>query len=228
LKQKVVVERQKGIALDCFGIGWEGYNDNLLEVLSRSGDGRYNFLNEPATAGSDFADQLAGALNVAAADVKTQVEFNPARVVTYRQIGYIQHQLTKEQFRDNTVDAAEIAAAESGNALYVIQVNPQGQGPLGVVRVRFKVPSTGEYVEQEWPLPYVPRVPALEQASPALRLAVTGASFAEWLARSPYAVEITLNALPVYLSGVPEVYAPDPRPRQLVNMLQQARALAGK
>ena len=62
----------------------------------------------------------------------------------YRQIGYAKHQLTKEQFRDNTVDAAEIGAAESGNALYVIEVNPQGRGPLATVRVRYKVPATGE------------------------------------------------------------------------------------
>src|SRR2546422_3094300 len=48
---------------------------------------------------------------------RSQVEFNPRRVTAYRQIGYAKHQLTKEQFRDNAVDAAEIAAAEAGNAL---------------------------------------------------------------------------------------------------------------
>ena len=35
LKQKVESHRKQGIALDCFGIGWEGYNDDLLEVLSQ-------------------------------------------------------------------------------------------------------------------------------------------------------------------------------------------------
>jgi hypothetical protein len=59
-----------------------------------------------------------------------QVEFNPKRVTAYRQIGYAKHQLTKEQFRDNTVDAAEIAAQEAGNALYTVEVNPAGEGPL--------------------------------------------------------------------------------------------------
>ncbi|HEY5471777.1 MAG TPA: von Willebrand factor type A domain-containing protein, partial [Candidatus Limnocylindrales bacterium] len=44
LKQKVEANRKQGIALDCFGIGWEGYNDDLLEVLSRNGDGRYGFV----------------------------------------------------------------------------------------------------------------------------------------------------------------------------------------
>ena len=142
LKQKVEANRKQGIALDCFGIGWEGYNDDLLEVLSRNGDGRYGFVNTPEEAATEFAGQLAGALHVAASDVKVQVEFNPARVTAYRQIGYAKHQLTKEQFRDNTVNAAQIGAAESGNALYVIAVDPAGDGPLAIVRVRYRVPGT--------------------------------------------------------------------------------------
>src|SRR5207245_6386366 len=116
LMQKVESLRNQVIALYCFCIGWEGFNDDLLEVLSRNGDGRYGFINTPEEAATEFAGQLAGALHVAASDVKVQVEFNPSRVTAYRQIGYATHQLTKEQFRDNTVDAAELGAAESGNA----------------------------------------------------------------------------------------------------------------
>lgn len=228
LKEKVVSHRQRGIAFDCFGIGWEGYNDDLLEVLSRNGDGRYGFLNRPEQAGPDFANQLAGALNVSASDVKTQVEFNPRRVTSWRQIGYAKHQLTKEQFRDNTVDAAEIAAAEQGNALYVIETNPEGEGPIGVVRVRFKVPATGEYIEQEWPLAYQPRAAALDQSSPALRLATGAAAFGEWLASSPYAAEVNLSALQNLLRDVPEHFSPDPRPQQLSNMIRQAQGIVGK
>src|SRR5437016_8779769 len=167
LKQKVESQRKQGIALDCFGIGWEGFNDDLLEVLSRNGDGRYGFINTPEEAATEFAGQLAGALQVAAADVKVQVEFNPRRVTAYRQIGYAKHQLTKEQFRDNTVDAAEIGAAESGNALYVVEVDPRGEGDLATVRVRFKVPGTNDYREQEWVVPYNGSAVSLEQASPA-------------------------------------------------------------
>ena len=96
LKQKVESFRKQGIALDCFGIGWEGYNDDLLEQLSSNGDGRYGFINTPEEATTEFAAQLAGALHVAAEDVKVQVEFNPQRVISWRQIGYAKHQLTKE------------------------------------------------------------------------------------------------------------------------------------
>jgi Mg-chelatase subunit ChlD len=228
LKTKVELYRTRGIALDCFGIGWEGFNDNLLEVLSSSGDGRYGFLNTPEEASSGFAAQLAGALRVAASDVKVQVEFNPRRVSAYRQVGYATHQLTKEQFRDNTVDAAEIGAAESGNALYVVQVNRSGQGDIGVVRVRYKTPATGQIHEQEWPVPYTGNSVALEQASPTLRLLATAGAFGEWLTSSPYAAEVTPDRLLGYLQGVTDIYQTDPRPRKLEWMIRQAQSLTGK
>ena len=228
LQQKVEAQRKQGIALDCFGIGWEDYNDDLLEVLSRHGDGRYGFINTPDEAASEFAGQLAGALRVAAADVKVQVEFNPNRVTAYRQIGYAKHQLTKEQFRDNSVDAGELGAAEAGNALYVAQVNPAGDGPLATVRVRYKVPGTSDYREQEWSVAYTGATVALEQASPAMRLSAVAASFAERLASSPYASEVSVDRLLGYLNGVPDVYGADGRPRKLEWMLRQAKSLEGK
>jgi Ca-activated chloride channel family protein len=156
------------------------------------------------------------------------VEFNPRRVTAYRQIGYAKHQLTKEQFRDNTVDAAEIAAAETGNALYVVEVEARGEGPLGVVRVRYKVPATGEYREYEWPVPYTGSAVPLEQASPALRLAASSAAFSEWLASSPFAGEVTLDGLLTYLNDVPEVFGADARPKKLEWMIRQAKSLSGR
>ena len=228
LTKKVEAKRKEGIALDCFGIGWEGYNDDLLEQLTRNGDGRYGFINTPDEAATNFATQLAGALHVAAADVKVQVEFNPSRVTAYRQIGYAKHQLTKEQFRDNSVAAAQIGAAESGNALYAVEVNPAGEGDLATVRVRFRVPGTSDYQEHAWPVPFTGTVPPLEQASPALRLAGTAAVFAEWLVASPYATEVNPDHLLGLINGVPAVYGADPRPKKLEWMIRQAKSVSGR
>jgi Mg-chelatase subunit ChlD len=228
LKQKVEAHRKQGVALDCFGIGWEGLDDTLLEALSRNGDGRYGFINSPEEAATEFAGQLAGALRVAASDVKVQVEFNPRRVTAYRQIGYAKHQLTKEQFRDNTVDAAEIGAAEAGNALYVVEVNPRGEGDLATVRVRFKVPGTSDYREHEWTVPFTSAALPLEQASPALRLAGSASAFAEWLVASPYAAEVTTDRLLGLLNGVPAIYGADPRPKKLEWMIRTAKSVSGR
>ncbi|MFN0127495.1 MAG: von Willebrand factor type A domain-containing protein [Verrucomicrobiales bacterium] len=228
LKAKVESHRQQGVAFDCFGVGWEGYNDDLLEQLSRNGDGRYGFINTPADASTEFAGQLAGALRVAASDVKVQVEFNPARVTSYRQLGYAKHQLEKEQFRDNTVDAAEIGAAESGNALYTIEVNPAGTGDIATVRVRYKVPGTADYHEHEWPVPYNAPAPALENSSFSLRLATTAAAFAEFLGQSPFAAEVTTDRLLGMINGIPAIYGADPRPGKLEWMIRQAKSLSGR
>ena len=167
LKRKVEAHRKQGVALDCFGIGWDGFNDDLLEVLSRNGDGRYGFLNSPEEAETEFAAQLAGALKVAASDVKVQVEFNPKRVTNWRQIGYGEASTHQAAVPRQHVDAAELAAQEAGNALYTVEANPAGTGPLATVRVRFKVPGTSDYREHTWDV----RSPAMRcrWSSPAPR-----------------------------------------------------------
>lgn len=226
LTQKVDAERRQGIALDCFGIGWDDYNDDLLEQLSSNGDGRYAFINSPDEAATEFAAKLAGALQVAAEDVKVQVEFNPNRVTAWRQIGYAKHQLTKQQFRDNSIAAGAIAAREAGNALYAIETNPDGQGPIATVRVRYRVPGTQDVQERSWLVEYSGDAPELAQSSPAMRLAVTAAEISEWLAASPFAQNITPDELLNYLSGVPQFYGTDDRPKQLEWMIRQADTLS--
>jgi Mg-chelatase subunit ChlD len=228
LKQKVEAFRKQGIALDCFGIGWEDYDDTMLAELSGNGDGRYAFINSPEEAGTDFAAKLAGALQVAAQDVKVQVEFNPQRVTSWRQIGYAKHQLTKEQFRDNSVLAAEIAAQEAGNALYTVEIKPDGIGPVATVYVRYKIPGTMNVQERSWSVPYDGNAPALEQSSAAMRLAGTASAFSEWLAASPFAQEVTTDELLRDLSGVPQIYGADQRPQQLEWMIRQAKSLSGR
>jgi type II secretory pathway component GspD/PulD (secretin)/Mg-chelatase subunit ChlD/type II secretory pathway pseudopilin PulG len=228
LKQKVEAQRRQGIALDCFGIGWEDFNDDLLEQLSGNGDGRYAFINSPDEAGAEFAAKLAGALQVAAQDVKVQVEFNPQRVISWRQIGYAKHQLTKEQFRDNTVLAAEIAAQEAGNALYTVETKPDGAGPIATVYVRYRIPGTQDVRERSWTVDGNGAVPALDQSSAAMRLAATAGAFSEWLAASPFAQEVTPDELLKDLSGVPQIYGADQRPAQLETMIREARSITGK
>ena len=222
LRNKVESYRKRGVALDCFGIGWDGYNDHLMEALARNGDGRYAFLNSATDVERDFGRKLAGALSVSAADVKVQVVFNPARVKTHRQIGYLRHQLKKDDFRNNAVDAAEIGAAESGNAVYVLQIEEKGTGPLGRVHVRYREPSTNRYKEMSWPLPHRAKVPALAEASTAMRLAASSATFAEWLGRSPFATDVELPKIQELLFGLENGFPSDSPVRSLQQMVGSA------
>jgi Ca-activated chloride channel family protein len=136
--------------------------------------------------------------------------------------------LTKEQFRDNTVHAAQIGAAEAGNGLYTVEVNPQGTGPICTVRLRFRDPATGEVSEHAWDVPYEGPALALDQASPAMRLAATASAFSEWLAQSPYAGDVSTDELLNDLRGVPAVFGADTRPQQLEAMIREAKSLTGK
>ena len=227
LSQQVEAERIKGIALDCFGVGWEGFNDTLLERLSRNGDGRYGFLNDVRTAGTTFADMLAGSLKVAASNVKVQVEWNPRRIRRWRQMGYAMHQLRADQFRDASVDAGELAAAESGQALYILEADDQGEGPIATVRVRYLSPETSQYAEKEWVIPYRSQVALPEEVSPSLRLATTAGLFAEWLNGHPHAIALSIPELQSWYRPVPIAYGNASRPRDLERMLEQARSISG-
>lgn len=182
----VEANRRQGRALDCFGIGFDGYNDVMLENLSRKGDGRYAYLNNADEARSELGAKLAGALRPFANDVKVQVEFNPARVASWRLLGYEKHRLRKQDFRDNTVDAAELAAAESGTAVYSLEIKPDGAGDIGTVRVRHRVPGTQDYREREWGVPNS-GAPAFADAPEGVRLAACAAFVAECYADNPNA-----------------------------------------
>ena len=227
LSSRVKANRQEGIALDCFGIGWDGYDDQRLEELTRNSDGRYAFLNDVAQVESDFHRQLAGALEVAAKNLKVQIAFNPRRVSSYRQIGYSRHQLKKEQFRDNTVDAAELAAAETGTALYALSIDRDGIGPIGEVTIRYQDPASGIYRELQYIVPFREDAPELAQASAELQLATASGVFAEWLAGVPYSEGINLNVIAELVGRSRQAYPLDPNIARLESMILQARNLVG-
>ncbi|MDR1977459.1 MAG: DUF3520 domain-containing protein, partial [Synergistaceae bacterium] len=51
-------------------------------------------------------------------DTKAQIEFNPANVIEYRQLGYEKRQLENEDFNNDLVDAGDIGAGHRVTILY--------------------------------------------------------------------------------------------------------------
>jgi hypothetical protein len=225
MNQLIESHRKLGIALDCFGIGAGNYNDSLLEKLSRNGDGRYAFINDPSAINDSFTTQLLGALHTKASDVKVQVEFNPDRVTQYRQIGFEQHQLKKEDFRNNAVDAAEMAQSETGNAVYYMTIDPKGRGDVGTFRIRYRVPGTQEYKEASWLIPYNPSVATLDQSTPALKAAFVAAEFAQLLIDPARARGYTLDDLIRLLHDAQQQLPNSAGIHSLVQMLLDAARL---
>src|SRR5262249_20680695 len=139
--------------------------DNTMEMLADKGNGNYAYIDTAAEAQKVLVREAGSTLVTIAKDVKLQVEFNPARVQSYKLIGYENRVLAKEDFNDDKKDAGEIGAGHSVTALYEVvpvgapspdvpSVDPlkyQAAGTLApaaagaelmTVAVRYKLPSS--------------------------------------------------------------------------------------
>ncbi|MGB7324410.1 MAG: von Willebrand factor type A domain-containing protein, partial [Rubripirellula sp.] len=227
LSQIVTTMRDAGIAFDAAGIGAEGLNDEVLEALTRKGDGRYYLLDSVDDADDGFVRQIAGALRPSAKNVKVQIEFNPKRVGRYKLLGFEKHLLKKEDFRNDTVDAAEMAAAEAGVAVYQFQAKADGKGDIGSVFVRFQDLSSGRMIENSWPIPYQSDAPRVDQAAASLQIATSAAMLAAKLRGEPLGETVDLQTLSGLISGLTEQDRSAKRVQQLQLMIQQARQISG-
>lgn len=228
LSKQVEALRQNGIAFDACGVVADGLDDTVLEALTRKGDGRYTLINSPEDADATFARQLAGAFRPAAKDVKVQVRFNPSRVGRYRLIGFEQHRLKTEDFRNDAVDAAELASEEAAVALYQVEVLPEGEGELGEVFVRFLDTSSNERVERSWTLAYAAQPPAFTRATPSMQLTGSAAFLAEKLRGGDLAGQIRLEEFAPVVEGFAGHYAQAARVQDFITMFRQARRLTGE
>ena len=109
-----------GVFLTVLGFGMGNYKDATLEKLANHGNGNYGYIDTRREAEKLLVEQVSGTLVTVAKDVKIQVEFNPAKVSSYRLIGYENRLLKKEDFNNDRVDAGEIGAGHTVTALYEI------------------------------------------------------------------------------------------------------------
>jgi len=217
LSEQVKALRQKGIAFDIAGIGADDLNDRLLSELARNGNGRYYVVGNEKN--DSFARQLAGAFHPAAENVKVQVNFNPRRVGKYKLIGFEKDRLKTEDFRNDAVDAAELAAEEAGVAIYQVEPLPGGSGELGEVSVRFRDAAAGEMVERSWTIPYETQACAFDRAMPSMQLAGLSLLAAEKLRGGPLADAIDFKELTGSAAFVKQFYGSSPRVADMLRVI---------
>lgn len=119
---------QSNIFLTCLGYGIGNYNDSMMEQVSNQGNGIYAMVDSELEAKRVMVEQLSGTLMTVAKDVKLQIEFNPAKVASYRLIGYENRRLATKDFADDRKDAGEIGAGHCVTALY--EVVPAGAATI--------------------------------------------------------------------------------------------------
>ncbi|WP_438616781.1 vWA domain-containing protein [Myxococcus llanfairpwllgwyngyllgogerychwyrndrobwllllantysiliogogogochensis] len=184
----------RGITLSTVGFGMGNYNDALMERLSHVGEGNYAYVDGLKEAHRIFVQNLTGTLQVVAKDVKLQVEFDPKDVSLYRLLGYENRMLTKQQFRDDRVDAGEVGAGHSVTALYEVKLR-EGASDLGTLRIRYKAPEGGDSKELETKLPITALRANYARARSTTRLAYVAAAFAEKLRGSYWTRPLTYASL---------------------------------
>lgn len=200
MTERVAAQRKAGIYLNTIGVGMNNHNDGLLEQLADRGDGLCNYVDDAAEAKRALVDNFTGAFQPIARDVKVQVEFDPAQVARYRLLGYENRAIADRDFRDDRVDAGEVGAGHQVVALYeLVPAAGRGDGPLAVVRLRWKDPHGEGALEKAHESEHAVTARSVagshQQTSPGYRRAVLVAQFAEFLRHSVHANGDSLDRL---------------------------------
>jgi Ca-activated chloride channel family protein len=118
LEQLIESKRKDRIFLTVLGFGTGNIKDSKMELLADKGNGNYAYVDNLAEARKVLVSEMGATLFTIAKDVKLQIEFNPAKVASYRLIGYENRLLRKEDFNNDAKDAGDIGAGHSVTALY--------------------------------------------------------------------------------------------------------------
>lgn len=202
---RMIEERRKdGIFLTVLGFGMGNYKDSKMESLADKGNGNYAYIDNLSEAKKVLVTQMGGTLLTIAKDVKIQVEFNPAKVKSYRLIGYENRMLAKEDFADDKKDAGELGAGHTVTALYEIEPADQSSNKsedtkytstkikeeaknskeVMLLKLRYKKPTADDSILLTYPVLEADK--DFDQASNNLRFASTVAAFGMVLKNSEF------------------------------------------
>ena len=132
LHDYVSKQKETGIYLSVLGFGEGNYKDTKMETLADDGNGNYYYIDSILEARKVLCEELTQTLYSVADDVKFQIEFNPAKVSAWRQIGYENRALQNQDFEDDKKDAGEVGAGATVTVLYELVPAGEGDGEGGL------------------------------------------------------------------------------------------------
>ncbi|MDR1422603.1 MAG: VWA domain-containing protein [Coriobacteriales bacterium] len=133
-------KRDTGIYLSVLGFGTGNIRDDIMETLSKEGNGNYSYLDSQQTAKKVLINELGSNLFTVANDVKALVAFNPEAVESYRLIGYENRTMNNEDFADDRKDAGEMGAGSDIVILFELDMTDESATPF-TVNIRYKDPG---------------------------------------------------------------------------------------
>jgi Ca-activated chloride channel family protein len=98
-------KKETGVYLSVLGFGSGNYKDTKMETLADDGNGNYYYIDSILEARKVLVEEMTQTLYAVADDVKFQIEFNPAKVSAWRQVGYENRALADEDFENDAKDA---------------------------------------------------------------------------------------------------------------------------
>ena len=225
---QIATYADEGIYLTTVGFGMGNYNDVLMEQLADKGDGFYAYVDDIKEAERVFVHQLTSTLQVIAKDGKVQVDFNPAVVSRFRLIGYENHDVADEDFRDDSVDGGEIGAGHSVTALYELKFHPDASESevAFVVTVRYQEPESGETVEVSRAIAKADFATSFTEASPHFQWTAVVAEYAEILRNSYWAKESSLEVVAQEARRVAEYLPGDEDVIEFIGLAERAASLS--
>jgi Ca-activated chloride channel family protein len=215
MERLVEEKRELGVFITVLGFGMGNYKDDKMEIIADKGNGNYAYIDNLQEARRVLVREFGGTLFTIAKDVKFQLEFNPAKVESYRLIGYENRLLNDEDFNDDTKDAGEMGSGHMVTALYEIVRTGSGEkvpsidplkyqqsrsnvseesysDELLTIKVRYKKPdgSTSMLLEK----PVRGNADIIEEASDNLRFAAAVIEFGMILRESEFKGTSTLDS----------------------------------
>ena len=118
MERLVEEKRKEGVFITVLGFGMGNVKDDKMELIADKGNGNYSYIDNLQEARRVLVREFGGTLFTIAKDLKFQIEFNPAKIESYRLIGYENRLLNAEDFNDDRKDAGEMGAGHNVTALY--------------------------------------------------------------------------------------------------------------
>lgn len=200
IESMVKKQRESGVTLSTLGVGDSNYNEAMMVRIADVGNGNYSYIDTPSEAQKVLNSEMRQTLITVAKDVKAQIEFNPAWVTEYRQIGYEKRQLRAEDFNNDNVDAGDIGAGKHITLLFELTLKGQKASidklryapdnksaksdktkELAWLKIRWKYPQGKESQLVEFPLAF-----AIKAPSEDMRFRAAVAAYGQKLRGSEY------------------------------------------
>jgi len=194
-----------------------------MEQLADKGNGNNYYIDSLDAAKRIFAEQLTATLEVAAKDVKLQVEFDPERVARYRLVGYENRDVADKDFRKDDVPAGQVGWGHQVTALYELELTAAAKArpaALATLRIRHKLPEADSATEATFAMKNAPAA-SLAAASQDLRFAFAVAAFADVLRGG---AEWSLDEIRAHAAAAA---GSDKDRTELVSLIDRARSLRG-